>query len=382
MSLEIYFKSIHPIEFSKNSIGSIVDSHINSFPEWESSDIVFLSVNENRGCSSHKKNEIDHYSIRNKLYNFMWEGSLTISDLGILDPGSTLKDTYSALKEITFEIQKKSKLLVLLGGSQDLTFANYLGYERLEQPINLTCIDHSLDVVVDKEQEISHKNYINHLLLHSPNNLFNFSILGCQQYYVGPDELRFFDELFFDYVRLGELQNAISKSEPILRNTDLLSVDLSSLRNSEFKNSIYNHPNGFFGNEMCQMIKYAGLSDKVSSVGFYNLSSDDISEVDSELVAQLIFFLIMGFSQRKNDFPAGSKKELIKYSVYHEDSKHNLIFHKSKMTDRWWLEVPYPPTKDFKFERHHLIPCNYEDYKIAQNGVIPDLWWKTYRKLN
>jgi formiminoglutamase len=382
MSLEIYFKPIHSIEFSKNSIGSVVDSHVNSFPEWESSDIVFLTIHENRGSSSEKNNEIDHYSIRTKLYNFKWEGSLTISDLGILDAGSSLKDTYAALKEITFEIQKKSKLLVLLGGSQDLTFANYLGYEQLEQPINLTCIDHSFDVVVDQEQEISDKNYINHLLLQSPNNLFNFSILGCQQYYVGLDDLRFFDELFFDYVRLGELQNTISKSEPILRNTDLLSVDLSSLRNSEFKNSTSYHPNGFFGNEMCQMIKYAGLSDKISSVGFYNLKSGEINEVDAELLAQLIFFLVMGFSQRKNDFPVGSKKDLIKYSVYHEDSKHNLIFYKSKKTERWWLEVPYPPTKDFKFERHHLIPCNHEDYKIAQNGIIPDLWWKTYRKLN
>ena len=190
MSLEIYFKPIHPIEFSKNSIGSVVDSHVNSFPEWESSDIVFLTIHENRGSSVEKNNEIDHYSIRTKLYNFKWEGSLTISDLGILDAGSSLKDTYAALKEITFEIQKKSKLLVLLGGSQDLTFANYLGYEQLEQPINLTCIDHSFDVVVEQEQEISDKNYINHLLIHSPNNLFNFSILGCQQYYVGSDDLR------------------------------------------------------------------------------------------------------------------------------------------------------------------------------------------------
>ena len=382
MSLEIYFKPIHSIEFSKNSIGSIVDSHINSFPEWESSDIVFLTIHENRGSSVDKNNEIDHYSIRNKLYNFKWEGSLTISDLGILDAGSSLKDTYAALKEITFEIQKKSKLLVLLGGAQDLTFANYLGYEQLEKPINLTCIDRSFDVVVDQDQEISDKNYINHLLLHSPNNLFNFSILGCQQYYVGSDDLRFFDQLFFDYVRLGELQNTISKSEPILRNTDLLSVDLSCIRGSEFKSSNSNHPNGFFANEMCQMIKYAGQSDKVSSIGFYNLKSGDISQLDAELVAQLLFFLVKGFSHRTKDFPVGNKKDLIKYSVYHEDSKHNLIFHKSKKTERWWLEVPYPPTKDFKFERHHLIPCNYEDYKIAQNGVIPDLWWKTYRKLN
>jgi hypothetical protein len=85
---------------------------------------------------------------------------------------------------------------------------------------------------------------------------------------------------------------------------------------------------------------------------------------------------------RKNDFPVGSKKDHIKYSVFHEEFDHNLVFHKSPKSERWWLEVPYPPTKDFKFERHHLIPCNRNDYVIAQNGIIPDLWWKTYRKLN
>ena len=85
--------------------------------------------------------------------------------------------------------------------------------------------------------------------------------------------MRFFDELYFDYLRLGELQNSISKSEPILRNTDLLSVDLSSIRNSEFKSSYNSHTNGFFGNELCQMMKYAGISDKISSIGFYNLKS-------------------------------------------------------------------------------------------------------------
>jgi hypothetical protein len=130
------------------------------------------------------------------------------------------------------------------------------------------------------------------------------------------------------------------------------------------------------------MIKYAGISDKISSVGFYNLETGELNSVDNELVAQLVFFLILGFSERKNDYPIGSKKDLIKYSVYNEDTNHNLIFHKSTKSNRWWLEVPYPPTKDFKFERHHLIPCNRNDYVIAQNGIIPDLWWKTYRKLN
>ena len=307
---------------------------------------------------------------------------MKIADLGILEAGAQIKDTYSALSEITYEIQKKSKLLIILGGSQDLTYANYKGYEKLEQPINLTCIDQGFDVILDQEDEISSDNFINHLLLDKPNLLFNFSILGCQQFYVGSEDLRFFDELYFDYLRLGELQKDLSKAEPILRNTDLLSVDLSSIRFSEFKGSFKNSPNGLFANEICQMMKYAGISDKISSVGFYNLKSGDLRDVDSELVAQLVFFVLLGYSLRKHDYPFGNKKELFKYSVFNEDSNQNLVFHKSSKSDRWWLEVPYPPSKDFKFERHHLVPCNHEDYEIAQKGVIPDLWWKTYRKLN
>ena len=382
MDISIYFKPINKIEIENKTVGSVTNSYYLEFPDWESSDIIFISVHENRGANAELNNDIDSISIRNLLYGFKWEGNLKIADLGILESGATLQDTYSALSEITFEVQKKGKLLIILGGSQDLTYANYLGYEMLEHPINLSSIDHSFDVVLDKKSELAADNYINHLLLEKPNLLFNFSILGCQQYYVGSDDLRFFDELYFDYLRLGELQNSISKSEPILRNTDLLSVDLSSIRYSEFKSSYNSHTNGFFGNELCQMMKYAGISDKISSIGFYNLKSGSIRKTDSELIAQLIFFVILGFSLRKNDYPFGDKKDLIKYSVYNEDSKHHLVFHKSPKSERWWLKVPYPPSKDFKFERHHLIPCNYHDYEIAQNGTIPDLWWKTYRKLN
>ena len=382
MDLSIYFKPIEKIEIKNKSIGSVTAAFNSSFPDWESSDIVFFTVHENRGASVYDANDLDHSSIRQKLYNFKWEGDLKITDLGILQSGSKIKDTYSALAEITFEVQKKGKLLLILGGSQDLTYANYAGYEKLEQPINLSCIDHSFDVALEKEEQISSSNFINHLILYKPSLLFNFSILGCQQYYVGNEDIRFFDELYFDYLRLGELQNAIAKSEPILRNTDLLSVDLSSIRFSDFNGSKFSAANGFFGNEMCQMMKYAGISDKISSIGLYNLKSGNLRDVDCELIGQLLFFAILGYSLRKKDYPYGNKKELIKYSVFHEDTKHDLVFHKSAKSDRWWLEVPYPPTKDFKFERHHLIPCNYEDYEIAQNGVIPDLWWKTYRKLN
>ena len=382
MSLDFYFKPVEKIDFQKGTIGSESDIFIKNFPDWDKSDIVILSVDDNRGDLSFNTGAIDHQMTRERFYNYKINSPIKIADLGILHAGANLSDTFLALREITTTVQKKDKLLIILGGSQDLTYANYLGYQELEKTVNLTCVDNKFDVEIEKEEDINNNNFINHLLLQHPSFLFNFSILGFQQFYLSEEEFRFFDDLYFDYIRLGELQKSIEKAEPILRNTDILSLDLSSLRFSEFKGSLNPGPNGFFANEVCQLMKYAGISDKLSSIGIYNQIPGEISSIDSELISQFLYFVVEGFSLRKKDFPVGSKKDHIKYSVFHDDFDHNLVFHKSPKSERWWLEVPYPPSKDFKFERHHLIPCDYNDYLIAQKGVIPDLWWRTYRKLN
>ena len=383
MNLDIYFQPIDSVDVKKNTIGSICEIYNTNFPDWESSDIVLISVDENLGLTELTSLESNHIKIRQQLYNYhLAKGNkLKMADLGIIKRGASTSDTYAALEDITAEIQKKGKLLLILGGTQDLTYANYLGYKKLEQTINVTCIDQKIDLEMGSEAPISSNNFINHLLTFQPSFLFNFSILGCQQYYISEEQLNLFDELYFDYLRLGELNNNIKLAEPYLRNSDIISLDISSIRRAEFSGANENGPNGFFANEICQIAKYAGISDKLSSFGAYNFSKI-LDDHEVELAAQIFYFIIDGFCHRKKDYPIGTKKNHVKYAVFHEELNHNLVFHKSPKSQRWWLEVPYPPLKDFKFERHNLVPCNYEDYLTAQKGLIPDLWWKTYRKLN
>ncbi|MEC9159040.1 MAG: arginase family protein [Bacteroidota bacterium] len=383
MNLDIYFQPIDSIDVKKNTIGSICEIYNTNFPDWESSDIVLISVDENLGFPELPSLESNHVKIRQQLYDYhLAKGNkLKMADLGIIKRGASTSDTYAALEDITAEIQKKGKLLLILGGTQDLTYANYLGYKKLEQTINVTCIDQKIDLEMGSEAPISSNNFINHLLTFQPSFLFNFSILGCQQYYISEEQLNLFDELYFDYLRLGELNNNIKLAEPYLRNSDIISLDISSIRRAEFSGANENGPNGFFANEICQIAKYAGISDKLSSFGAYNFSKI-LDDHEVELAAQIFYFIIDGFCHRKKDYPIGTKKNHVKYAVFHEELNHNLVFHKSPKSQRWWLEVPYPPLKDFKFERHNLVPCNYEDYLTAQKGLIPDLWWKTYRKLN
>ena len=383
MNLDIYFQPIESIDVKKNTIGSICEIYNTNFPDWESSDIVLISVDENLGLPELTNLESNHVKIRQQLYNYhLAKGNkLKMADLGIIKKGASTSDTYAALEDITAEIQKKGKLLLILGGTQDLTYANYLGYKKLEQTINVACIDQKVDLEISSEAPISSNNFINHLLTFQPSFLFNFSILGCQQYYISEEQLNLFDELYFDYLRLGELNNNIKLAEPYLRNSDIISLDMSSIRRAEFSGSTDNGPNGFFANEICQIAKYAGISDKLSSFGAYNFSKK-LENHEVELTAQIFYFIIDGYCHRKKDYPIGTKKNHVKYAVFHEELNHNLVFHKSSKSQRWWLEVPYPPLKDFKFERHNLVPCDYEDYLTAQKGLIPDLWWKTYRKLN
>ena len=380
MNIDIYFRPTEKNEVQKGTIGSCIESYNDKFPDWEESDVVFFTIYDSNNKQIEDKHPID--PLRQCLNKLYLNKDVKISDLGVFIPGDEQEDTVSAIKEITSLINSKGKLLLIIGGDQYLTYANFLGYQKSEQLVNLVVLDQKVNLLVDDKEKLNSSNFLNHILLHEPSYLFNFSQLAHQQYYISNQQVKFFDDLYFDLVRLGALQNDIKIAEPHLRNADLLSIDMSVIRKSEFNSAYDSGPNGLFGNEVCQLMKYAGISDKISCIGIHNFQNNVLYQEDAMLIAQMMYFLITGFSERKSDFPIGTKQDHLKYVVFHEELNHNLVFHKSPKSDRWWLEVPYPPIKEFKFERHHLIPCDMIDYQNAQSGIIPDLWWRTYRKLN
>ena len=72
------------------------------------------------------------------------------------------------------------------------------------------------------------------------------------------------NELNFDTLRLGNVTSKIRNVEPVLRNTDMLSFDLSSIKSSDLNANKYSSPNGLSSVEACKIMRYAGLSDKLS----------------------------------------------------------------------------------------------------------------------
>jgi len=381
--ISIYFSPISDIEeIQEGTIGEVITKHTeNDFPEIEKNSIAILYVPEFRNGSNsiqEKKSE----KFRSYLYSLNigsgWVKKMY--DCGTILPGKNIEDTYFALSQVIAEFVKNDILPIVIGGTQDLTFALYKGYEKLEQMINICSIDHKLDLG-DPEKPIHKDGYLSEILTHRPCFLFNHSNIGCQAPLVNKNELELFEKLYFDVCRLGEFNADFKKAEPHIRNADILSLDLESIKSSDFKGTQYKSPNGFYSEQICQIAKYSGISDKLTSFGIFNYFHENLSESSNYLVAQIIWYFIDGVSQRKGDFPIGSKKDYTKFSVNLDNFKDEIIFYKSDKSERWWMEVPYPNKEKSKFDRHHLIPCDYNDYEKAMQNEIPNLWWKTYQKL-
>lgn len=382
--LEIYFTPIDAPSVSVDSaLGKKVHVHVEGdFPEMEHKGLALFYVPEFRNgkLADHGKQDD---SFRHFFYQLFpavnWKTE--IYDLGNLLPGETILDTYFALAKTCATLIKKDIIPIVVGGTQDLTYGMYQGYEQLEQLVNICSVDARLDIG-SIEEPFSAKSYLSHLLLQRPCYLFNFSNIGCQALFASKDELELYEKLYFDVCRLGDFNSDFKKAEPYIRNTDILSIDVESIRASDFPSPTHSSPNGFYADQVCQIAKYAGISDKLSSIGIFNLHPNEDAASSNHLVAQIVWYFIDGYNQRMGDFPVGSKKDYIRFSVHLDNfTEEELIFLKSNKSERWWMEVPYPPEQGKRYNRHHLVPCDYSDYELAMKNEIPDLWWKTYQKL-
>ncbi len=357
-------------------------SNVGSFQLEKTDRIALLGVMEDRGNPNSMGASMSPNVFRNYFYKlYRGVGFEHIIDLGNIKQGESLSDTYFALSATISGLIKEGVIPIVIGGTKDLTYANFLAYEKLEQTVNHTAIDSAFNIG-DSSQPINAKNYLSKIVLHQPNYLFNFSNIGYQSYFVSRNEVNLIDSLYFDTYRLGMVRADIRENEPIIRNADFISFDISSIRQSEAPACSGATPNGLFGDEACQLARYAGMSDKLTSIGFYEVNPTlDFNGQTSHLLAQMVWYFMDGVFNRKQDFPACNKTEYIKYTVAMEDQKTDITFYKSEKSDRWFMDVPYPNAAKSKYERHLLVPCSYLDYQTACNNEIPDRWVQTLKKL-
>jgi formiminoglutamase len=340
------------LALTKEKFGTKIQRHEEALPKLTDTKIALVGIGEEEANA-----------VRRALYPLSFPfGKMKIADLG-----NVRKEEPAFIQPLIRELLEGKICPVLIGYDNRFAHAHFDAHHSSQHAVSLVVVDERI-AFHPKHSELE-GNWLNPILQNKAR-LFHFGVIGCQTHFVDEAVFRDLEKRNFDCIRLGKARANLPEVEPLIRDADLLCFHLGALKQLEAPGTPDASPSGFFSEEACQISRYAGMSDKLSSIGFYGFDKDlDKGNQTARTLAQLIWYFIDGFYNRKNDFPA-SMDDLVEYIVDFKGHDYQLTFWKSNKTGRWWLQVPVKTKK--KLERHRLIPCSYNDYLQASAEELPD----------
>lgn len=352
--------------YNDKQFARIIKIYEDEIPELDNVDIILLGVNEFRGQGL-IANVNSANAIRKEFYKFHgWHSDITIADIGNIKCGSSIADSYAAIKIVLMELLQLNKTVILFGGSHDNTLGQYYAYKGLNRIIEATVVDATIDLM--SESPAKSENFLLEMLTSEPNVVRHYNHIGFQSYFVHPYMLETMDKLRFDCYRVGAAKERLEEMEPVIRNSHMISFDIASIKHSDAPASSCS-PNGFSGEEACALIRYAGLSSVVSSLGIYGYyAENDTDNLTAMQIAQMLWYFIDGRNKSRQEADLQDKQS---FNEYHTAfAEIDTVFLQSKKTGRWWMQLP----------NKKLIACSYNDYLFASNNEIPERWLRAQER--
>ena len=346
-------------KLDNNQLGSKLKingrDNLNSF---ESLDIVIFSVNEYRFNSAIRKSFNANKDFRKKLYSLYYGNwDLNIYDFGDLENGNLVSDTQFALSKILEFFSKNKILVITIGGSQNLLFDMYSSLKETLQKINLVSVDNKIDFSNNNE------SFLHKIIMDENNKLANFSNIGYQKHLTSVPENKLLDKMYFESINLGKIKSNVTEAEPVLRDSDIVSFNINSVKAGELNNA-HQYPNGLSSYELCSLSRFSGLSSRVNIVSYFE--NWDLSIMNS-LLAESAWYVIDGYATRINENPLNDTNDFIYYHI--ELDNYKFKFYRSKLSDRWWVE--FLNDEIISIEKD-IISCTFDDYNNCKNSVIPE----------
>jgi formiminoglutamase len=280
--------------------------------------------------------------------------------LRIIDLGNFRKSDANFCIPFIQELLTAGHLVLMLGNTLDTALTQFLSYRDFKRVSNMALIDNQL-YLATKEESGDFGSEFQQILMPRHKRLFHFALIGSQAHFMSPAVVKYFSKKHFEHIRLGLVRNEINSVEPAIRDMDLVSANLRVLRHADTPGAA----SGLTVEEFCQIGRYAGMAEKVTSLSITCPTS--IFHIGS--AAQFIWYFLEGFGQRHNDFPV-SVTEMTEYIVTLEKLNHQLTFWRSNKSGRWWVQVPVLIEKNK--DRHRLVPCTYQDYQLATKEELSD----------
>ena len=277
IELNSYFNPLNPELYdSKDSwsitqVGRLIDFHTEvSFPEVKFAEIAIFNVPEYEG--SKNRSISNDCKIRASFYQLHQDKMPRVVDLGTLKLMPTRKESFKLIQDVCRNLLHDGVIPIIIGGGHDISYAVYKAYASLEKYITLTSVDKSFDIGMEQDNLASY-SHLGKMISHKPSHLFHYVNLGYQSYFVSHLAAEMLQSMNFDIVRLGDLKANFQEVEPVMRNTDYLSFDISAVQYTYAHANVYGSPNGLSGEEACRVMRYAGVSDKLTAVGLFEYNA-------------------------------------------------------------------------------------------------------------
>jgi len=361
-----------PSSFSHNLVINTENNRISNLDKYS---IAIVGVPDdrrspNKGCAEAPD------EIRADLYQLArLSGKIKIADLGNIKKGRSFDDSLAAVSDIMEYMAESNTLPLIIGGSSTIIPAIS---KMIKGKFSYASVDSRIDWVNERKERDSF-NYLPDIISGN-KNLGNMMIVGYQSYLNDPQVINRFRKLNYDMIRIGQVREDIQETEPSFRDSALISFDISSVRQSDAPGTFAPSPNGFYGEEICLLARYAGLSDSLQAAGFFEVNPLlDSRRQTTAMAAQMIWFFLEGFAQKQNESAILGKENSGRFVNYHvsiDGSSEDLVFIKSNITNRWWIE--YTSGKGKK----HYIACSYNDYLMAGENEIPQRYMNALARIN
>ncbi len=340
--------------------------------------LLIIGVNENRNSENSGSSQSAD-AIRKYLYSLSAANiKFNLIDLGNIKDTTTPADTYGALRDIVAYITSKGGKCIVLGGTQELTWPIYQGVVENSSNLNLSLIDYTIDKG-NNDGDFSSSCYIDKFVSEPLHKMFSLNILGYQGYLTNSNHINSLQANNCELVRLGQVRRAMSEIEPTLRDSDIVSLDIASVRQGDSPGAAFASPNGFYAEEVCQIARYAGLSPRSKVFGLFELNiNNDTKGQSAHLAAQIIWHYMDAFSTKSKYVLQTNSSSVKKYYIKSPIPKVNLVFLHNLVNDTWWMEIIHPIEEG---EERIIIACSYNDYKMASNGDVPDRWLRVWKKM-
>jgi arginase family enzyme len=376
MSLSTIQDFVEPVNLSflskdegyrDTQLGKHIRSYENQLPDITDADIVLIGAGECRGAGFALNGFEAANAVRAALYNlYYWHAQVTIADIGNVKLGQTIQDSYAALRTVIAELILQNKKVVIMGGSHDLTLPQYHAYTAIPTLVNAVVADAKIDL--DLEARLPSDHFLEELFTGLPNHLNHYAHIGFQSYFMHPHMLETIDKLRFDCFRLGVVRESIEEMEPVIRDSHMMSFDISAIQHAQAPANIITS-NGFNGEEACVLMQYAGMSWKTSTIGLFGYQAElDHHGLTAIQMAQMIWYIIDGVHRGKKEAPLTALDRFKEFHIAFSDIDTQFL--QSKSTGRWWM----------KLHNEEWMPCSYKDYLVASNNEIPERWLRALER--